>query len=294
MNFSVVTRGWCTRNNYTEGMSTLTTVASEEYRDYLIEVVLERHGPRDEHSLWIGGVRALPGDIGVAMEATQPPKLLVLGRQVVDDLLDVQARLKPGDPWPVYDKFSVLDFSLRARVQAQRSFDLGQPFETPWLSGEAYQTWLRSRLRVDGAKLCVEVGVNPEVLRAGDLTELYGEALVDAVLRDPNVQSSDGDLLQLTFEELQAQGHVNAALLSALEQALEAARQEAQQPFDRMDLDHLNQWPLFAARREGQWFKLGRHRLTGVREALLKVLDDSYRLPPGTAACSLNVFGDST
>ena len=280
--------------DYTGSMSTLTTVASEMYRDYLIEVVLEQHGSRGEHSAWIGGVRALPGEVVEITARSQPPELLASAREVVDDLLEVQASLKSTDSWPVYNKFSAFDFSLRARVQAQRSFDLGQPFETAWLSGEAYQTWLRSRPRVDGTRLYVEVGVNPEVLSAPDLTELYGEALADALLSDEDIESTDGDLLQQTFEELKEAGHVNSALYTALEQALEAARQDAQQPFAKTSLDHLNQWPLFSARQEDQWFKLGRHRLTAVREALLALLDDSYKLEVGTAAHYLSVFGDST
>ena len=213
---------------------------------------------------------------------------------MVDDLYKVQASLSPTDPWPVYNKLSAFDFSLRARVQAQRSLDLGRPFETAWLSGEANQTWLRSRLRVDGSRLLVEVALNPEVFSASDVTELYGEALAEAVLNGEGVESTDGDLLQLTFEELRTAGHVNPGLLTALEQALDAARQDAQHPFDTMPLDHLNQLPLFSARQEDQWLKLGRHRLTAVRDALLALLDDSYRLEAGTAARKLSVFGDST
>lgn len=275
-------------------MPTLTTVASETYREYLIEVVLEQHGPYGEHSVWIGGVQALPGELPDVSRKSQPPELLTAARAVVDDLYEVQASLSPTDPWPVYNKFSAFDFSLRARVQAQRSLDLGRPFETAWLSGEAYQTWLRSRLRVDESRLLVEVALNPEVLSASDLTELYGEALADAVLNGEAIESTDSDLLELTFEELRAAGHVNPGLLTALEQALAVAQQEAQHPFDTMPLDHLNQWPLFSARREDQWFKLGRHRLTAVRDALLALLDDSYKLEAGTAARYLDVFGDST
>ncbi|WP_216328992.1 hypothetical protein [Deinococcus aestuarii] len=274
-------------------MSTLETMRTLDHQGCLLEVVKEQHGGSQFFFLRIDGVQLMPEDFPrdfVDHRASDPvdaqritDALLEHGQREVDDIASSRSTRLPGDTWPVYSQFSSLDHPLGARVEAQRALNNRERFSTDWLSGEEGQVWVRSRLRVEGGQVYLDVSANPDYL---DPAELF-ERVTEFVDREELAFENDE---WPTYDQMIESGRVGADRAAAVRQAIEGALTAAATGTQPLTADYVNELQWLIPRQEHRLLRLLRFQLQPVEDALAAFMDEALGLPDGTVAPLINLF----